>query len=183
MGTIQRTDQERLCIRGQSCTSANLEWQKETLRSTVTEVKDDSLAQLSFSLREFEEIDHFRQTKVPNIYSVHQVQRNIHCINCSRRIIQVSAARIIHCDRCGHSMRAENCCSQVCAKFTLLTPQGENIVVTTFGDTLTVNVQNVSSLSETKLAEVLLLIENVTVKYDDCKGTKCLISFKTVRLR
>lgn len=77
-----------------------------TLQSTVTEVKDDSLAQISFSPGEVEEIDHFRQVKVPNIYSVHQVQRNIHCVNCSKRIIQVSAVRIVHCDRCGHSMRA-----------------------------------------------------------------------------
>ena len=137
-----------------------------TLWSTVTEVKDDSLLQLSFSPREVEEVDHFRQVKVPNIYSVHQVQRNIHCVNYSKRIIQVSAARIIHCARCGLSMRAENCCSQVCAKFDLQTPEGENIVVTAFEGTLKATVWDVSSLSETELAEVLLLIENITVKYD-----------------
>jgi len=81
-------------------------------------------------------------------------------------------------------MRAKNCFRQVCAKFALQTPDGDNIVVTAFEDTLRATAQDVSRLSKTELAEVLFLIENVLVKCD-CNTVivKCfMISFKTANL-
>ena len=139
-----------------------------TLRSTVTPVKDNSLAQLYFPRGKL------RKSIISDKSKCRIFTQFTNCKEISLRqllrIIQLSAARIVLCDRCGHSMRAENCFSQVCAKFALQAPEGDNIIMTAFEDTLTATAQDVSSVSETELAEVLLLMEHVLVK-DDCKGS------------
>ena len=66
-----------------------------------------------------------------NIHSVQPVETFIHCLNkyCSRRLLQPSAGKIVHCDRCGYTRRSSNCTKQVCAKIVVQLDSGEQIII------------------------------------------------------
>ena len=64
-------------------------------------------------------------------------------------------------------MRADDCSTQLWAKLAIQTPEGDNVILTAFLDTLTATtVKNIPSLSDTEVAEVLLLMDNVTLNYN-----------------
>lgn len=137
-----------------------------TFRSVVTEIQDESLAQLTVSEDQINVDDPSIEFQVPNIYSVEQLQTLIHCVNCSQRIIQATAARIVHCDICQHTMSAENCKRQLHAKLLFQSPKAETLTLTAFENALSTVVENISNLSQTEIVEELLLIDNLTVKYN-----------------
>lgn len=141
-----------------------------TVRSIVTEIADDTLSKVFVSEEDLNTVDFNEVTvKVSNIHSVQAVETFIHCLNkyCSRRLLQPSAGKIVHCDRCGYTMRSSNCTKQVCAKIVIQLESGEQVNLTAFQSVLNrIFEGEISSLSETDVAEKLLLLEELTIRYN-----------------
>ena len=64
-------------------------------------------------------------------------------------------------------MRSSNCTKQVCAKIVIQLESGEQVNLTAFQSVLNrIFEGEISSLSETDVAEKLLLLEEVTIRYN-----------------
>ena len=141
-----------------------------TVRSLVTEVADGTLSKVFLSEEDLKTVECNEVTvKVSYIHSVQAVETFIHCLNkyCSRRILQPSAGKIVHCDRCGYTMRSSNCTRQVCAKIVIQLDSGEQINLTAFQSVLNrIFEGEISSLSESEVAEKLLLLEELIIRYN-----------------
>lgn len=141
-----------------------------TVRSVVTEIADDTLSKVFVSEEDLNTVDCNEVTvKVSNIHSVHPVETFIHCLNkyCSRRLLQTLVGKIVHCDRCGYTMRSSNCTKQVCAKIVIQLESGEQVTLTAFQSVLnSIFEGEISSLSETGVAEKLLLLEEIMIRYN-----------------
>ena len=142
-----------------------------TVRSVVTEIiADDTLSKVFVSEEDLNTVDCNEVTvKVSNIHSVQAVETFIHCLNkyCSKRLLQPSAGKIVHCDRCGYTMISSNCTKQVCAKIVIQLESGEQVNLTAFQSVLnSIFEGEISSLSETYVAEKLLLLEEVIIRYN-----------------
>ena len=141
-----------------------------TVRSVVTEIADETLSKVFVSEEDLKTVECNEVTvKVSNIHSVQAIETFIHCLNkyCSRRILQPSAGKIVHCDRCGYTMRSSNCTRQVCAKIVTQLDSGEQINLTAFQSVLNrIFEGEISSLSESEVAEKLLLLEELIIRYN-----------------
>ena len=106
---------------------------------------------------------------MPYIYCVEQVKSYYQCVNCSRRLLQVTgASKICRRDRCGYTMRAANCEIQMCAKLVIKPKDDEQPVhLTAFENALKTALKcDVACLSEEEIAERLLLLDELTVSYN-----------------
>ena len=84
-----------------------------TVRSVVTEIANETPSKVFVCEEDLRSLDCNEVTvKVSNIHSVQAVETFIHCLNkyCSRRILQPSEGKIVHCDRCGYTMRSTVLC-------------------------------------------------------------------------
>ena len=98
--------------------------------SVVTEIADETLSKVFVAEEDLKTVDWNEVTvKVSNIYSVQTVEVFIHCLNkyCSWRVLQLLAGKIVHCDRCGYTMRASNCTKQVSVKILIQLDSCEEI--------------------------------------------------------
>ena len=48
-------------------------------------------------------------SEIDNILSVEKVEHFSKCVNCTRKLVQVTSENIVQCDRRGHSMRLSQC--------------------------------------------------------------------------
>lgn len=141
-----------------------------TVHSVITAITDETLSKV-FVSEEHLLTDQCNEiaVKVPNIHSVKSVEKFIHCLNkyCSRRLIQTSSANIVHCDRCGYTMRSANCTEQLCAK-VVIEVDGQEIHLTAFQNVLNsiFEGQGNCTLSLTEVSEKLLLLEEINIKYN-----------------
>lgn len=140
-----------------------------TRNSVITEVMDDpTLEAVSISQEEMKSHCPLVTLEVPCIHSIESVEPFISCVNCSRKLLQPNS-KVVHCDRCGYTMRVSNCVNQLCAKIVVHNNSTENDVLhlTAFQDILEAVVQGtISSLSHTEVAEQLLLLDNLSITYN-----------------
>lgn len=127
---------------------------------------DDTLKELSVSENDIKLHSHLITIKVPNIHSVEKVESSSHCLNCARKLLQSTAGKIVHCDRCGYTMRIANCSKHLCVR-VVVESEGELIHLTAFQTTLEKIVRaDVRDGAESEIAEKLLLLDEVTITYN-----------------
>ena len=138
-----------------------------TMRSSVvTPVTDTTISQLQIPEEQLKSGNETVTATVANIHTIEKVERFIACFNCAKRILQRTSSNVVHCDWCGHTTRISNCSQYVCAKLVLYV-NGQQIHLTVFQDVLS-NVIKVdfARFSEAETAEMLLLLNNLTVAYN-----------------
>lgn len=153
------------------------EWDGKRKLSTtkeclITQNNDENLKTVSFdpSSQDNPLEDPNETIKVSNLYSVEDIQKFKQCINCSRKILQVDSGLTLYCDRCGHSARAADCKTKVCAKVVInqeLDGKNNFLHLTLFQNVLekimTIDDDNIDKQS---IGENLLLMDNVTLTYN-----------------
>ena len=106
------------------------------------------------------------------IFSIEKVERFLKCLNCKKKIIQVSSSSVVHCDRCGHTMKSLRCSIGFCARVLVDTDEGRRITLKLFEDVLQKVIgDDLCQLNESEVATKLLLFDNVHVTYDSSSGT------------
>ena len=135
-----------------------------TLRSVIRAKADDTLEEIAVCEDDIKSNTRLITVKVPNIHSVEKVETTSHCLNCGRKLLQSTASKIVHCDRCGYTMRIANCSKRLSVK-VVVESEGELIHLTAFQNTLE-KVVKCDVGGEAEIAEMLLLLDEVTVTYN-----------------
>ena len=133
-----------------------------TVDTTVKAIVDETLEQIPVT----EEIqtDDIKTINVPNIAFVQKVEKSIACKSCSRRVLQSTDAKIVHCDRCGATLRISDCRPQLCAKVVVEVPEGEQISLTIFQNVLQSVIKG--DFDNEGVAEALLGFEELKIKFN-----------------
>ena len=85
--------------------------------SVIEEASDESLKEISVPDEDIITYGKCTKVKVASIHSVESVESYYQCLNCSRKILQLSPGGFLHCDRyCRTTMRKKDCEIHVCAK-------------------------------------------------------------------
>ena len=70
------------------------------------------------------------------IFSIEKVERFLKCLNCKKKITQVSSSsvHVVHCNRCGHTgiMKSMWCSIGFCARVLINTDEGSRITLKFF---------------------------------------------------
>ena len=134
--------------------------------SVVTPVTDTTISQLQIPEEQLKSGKKTVTVTVANIHTIEKVERFIACFNCAKRILQGTSSNVVHCDWCGHTMRISNCSQYVCAKLVLYL-NDRQIHLTAFQDVLSNVIKgDFAKFSEAEIAEMLLLLNNITVAYN-----------------
>lgn len=134
--------------------------------SVVTPVTDTTISQLQIPEEQLKSGKETVTVTVANIHTIEKVERFIACFNCAKRILQGTSSNVVHCDWCGHTMRISNCSQYVCAKLVLYL-NDRQIHLTAFQDVLSNVIKgDFAKFSEAEIAEMLLLLNNITVAYN-----------------
>ena len=134
--------------------------------SVVTPVTDTTISQLQIPEEQLKSGNETVTVTVANIHTIEKVERSIACFNCAKRILQGISSNVVHCDWCGHTMRISNCSQYVCAKLVLYL-NDRQIHLTAFQDVLSNVIKgDFAKFSEAEIAEMLLLLNNITVAYN-----------------
>jgi ribosomal protein L37AE/L43A len=135
--------------------------------SLITPITDETLAEIDTPVEENNESESASITiKVQNVFSVKTISTFLQCLNCGRRVVQATAAKVIHCDRCRYTMRSADCTKKMCAQLVFQS-EDQQLHLTAFHDGLQALFQDdVNTLCENTIAETLLLQENLTLTYD-----------------
>ncbi|KAK3746515.1 hypothetical protein QZH41_007955 [Actinostola sp. cb2023] len=135
-------------------------------RSLIKLLADETLANIDIPEQDIESKSDSITITVPKIYTVENVGRFLHCLNCGRRILQATAGlKVVHCDRCRYTMRIDDCTKKVSGKL-IVQSEGQQLHLTAFEDALRTSIgNNINALSESTISEKLLLLDNITVKY------------------
>ena len=146
-----------------------------SFRTTVSSITDETATvniSPSFAGVEPESIVVESVTSNVEIFSIEKVERFLKCLNCKKKIIQVSSSLVVHCDRCGHTMKTVRCSIGFCARVLVDTDKGNRITLKLFEDVLQKVIgDDLCELNESEVATKLLLFDNVHVKYDSSSGT------------
>ena len=98
------------------------------------------------------------------------------CLNCSKKILQGTGNIVVHCDRCGSRMRIARCKKQLSVQI-IVTPKsasdGDAIDLVLCQDTLETVIKNANGLNEGELAEGLLSLGSLKVKYNTASNNVC----------
>ena len=138
-----------------------------TVNTRVTAVEDES-----FSAIAVEDRDHDRKLgedvfDIDNILSVEKVEHFSKCINCTRKLVQVTSEDIVQCDRCGHSMRLSQCERSIMAKIVAAQEDGQTVRLMIRKDVLkTILDGDINSLGEGEITKKLLMLQNLKLKYN-----------------
>ena len=80
-----------------------------SFRTTVSSITDETVTvniSPSFAGGEQKSIEAESVTSNVEIFSIEKVERFLKRLNCKKKIIQVSSSSVVHCDRCGHTMKS-----------------------------------------------------------------------------
>lgn len=106
------------------------------------------------------------------IFSIKKVKKFLRCLNCKKKIIQVSSSSAVHYDRCVHTMKSVRCSIRFCARVLVNTNEGRRITLKLFEDVLQKVIgDDLCQLTESEVATKLLLFDNVHVTYNSSSGT------------
>ena len=143
-----------------------------TKQSIITLCNEDQASLTNIDTREVDEALHSANEcviEVEHFDCVESVDTYKECHNkrCSKRIIKASSNLIIHCDQCGHSMRASDCKTNICAKVVAVHPdEGKDICLTCFSNVLGDVLEDRSTLDNQGIAEELLLLGRMSLSYN-----------------
>ena len=97
-----------------------------TTNTRVTVVEDESFS--AINVKDPDEVGLGEEViDIDSILSVEKVEHFSKCVNCTRKLVQVTSENIVQCDRCGHSMRLSQCERSVMAKI-VAKQDGDRIV-------------------------------------------------------
>ena len=85
---------------------------------------------------------------------------------CFRKILQAMGTLVVQCDRCGYSMRTVDCPIHHYALVVMKVTYGSPVYITVLNDVLEKLVPDFKNLCDSKVEEMLLLMENITITYD-----------------
>ena len=134
-----------------------------SFRTTVSSITDETATvnispTCSFAVGEPESIVVESVTSNVEIFSIEKVERFLKCLNCKKKIIQVSSSSVVHCDRCGHTMKTVRCLIRFCARVLVDTDKGSRITLKLFEDVLQKVIgDDICELNESEVATKLLL--------------------------
>ena len=131
--------------------------------TTVKAIVDETLEQITVTEEEIQ-TDNIKTINVPNIAFVQKVEKSIACKSCSRRVLQSTDAKIVHCDRCVAMLRISDCRPQLCAKVVVEVPEGEQISLTIFQNVLQSVIKG--DFDKEGVAEALLGFEELKIKFN-----------------
>ena len=136
------------------------------IESVITAMIDEDIQKVSIQKEDIQ--TNFLQTiTVSEIAFVQNIESSMCCTKCSRKVLQSTNSKIVHCDRCGCTMRIGDCKTQVCAKVEVHPSPGEQINLTIFqGNLQTVIERDVAHLSEEEISMSLLYFENLEITYN-----------------
>ena len=143
------------------CIWAGVKKVSTTMDTTVKAIVDETLNK--FQLRK-EKSRLITLNNVPNIAFVQKVEKSIACKSCSQRVLQSTDAKIIHCDRCGATLRISDCRTQMCAKVVVEIPEGEQTSLTIFQNVLQSVIKG--DFDNEGVAEALLGFEELKIKFN-----------------
>ena len=140
-----------------------------TLVSSINraEVMDESLSGIPLaSEEEIRDGSASSTLTIQNFQCVEKVESYLQCRKCSRKILQAMGTLVVRCDRCGYSMRTEDCPVRRYASVVMEVTDGSPVHVAIFNDVLEKLLPECKNLSDGEVEEMLLLMENVTITYD-----------------
>ena len=131
------------------------------------EVMDESLSGIPLATEEeIREGSASSTLTIRNFQCVEKVESYLQCRKCSRKILQAMGTLVVRCDRCGYSMRTEDCPVRRYASVVMEVTNGSPVHVAIFNDVLEKLLPECKNLSDGEVEEMLLLMENVTITYD-----------------
>ena len=147
-------------------------WQGKKKISTVTRTaisvddQADAVAQIQIDANIDEQHDQpsARTLQVQNIYAIETVETHLQCVKCSRKILQ-AAGLVVHCDRCGYTMRTSNCPKRRFAAI-VVKAEGNLLYLKVFDSVLQAFFPNYDNMADVQVAEELLLADNISLTYD-----------------
>lgn len=105
--------------------------------------------------------------EIDNILSVEKVEHFSKCVNCNRKLVQVTSENIVQCDRCGHNMRLSQCERSIMAKIVAAQEDGQTVRLMIRKDVLkTILDGDINSLGEGEITKKLLMLQNLKLKYN-----------------
>lgn len=138
-----------------------------TVNTRITVVDDDPFPEVAVQDCDDADVLGEMVLQIENILSVEKVEHFSKCRNCTRKLVQVTSEKIVRCDRCGHSMRLSQCEQSIMAKIVVAEEDGRFLTLMARKNVLeTVLDVNVNSLGEGEIAEKLLTLENLKLKYN-----------------
>jgi len=138
-----------------------------TINTRVTVVEDESFSEIAV-----EDCDDARELgeevfEIDNILSVEKVEHFSKCVNCNRKLVQVTSENIVQCDRCGHSMPLSQCERSIMAKIVAAQEDGQTVRLMIRKDVLkTILDGDINSLGEGEITKKLLMLQNLKLKYN-----------------
>lgn len=138
-----------------------------TINTRVTAEEDESLNVIAVEDRDEacklgEEV-----LEIDNILSVEKVEHFSKCVNCTRKLVQVTLENIVQCDRCGHCMRLSQCKESIIAKIVAAQEDGQTVKLMITKDVLkTILDGDINSLGEGEITKKLLTLQNLKLKYN-----------------
>ncbi|CAB4001991.1 Hypothetical predicted protein [Paramuricea clavata] len=134
-----------------------------TPSSIIVETENTEIAEIDVDVTS--EHDETELTVVvPFITSVEQIELYRICVQCSKKLLQATASLIVKCDRCTHSMVLSNCEKKMSAHITVANNNPVTLMV--LDHNLRSLISNMDEMSEEQIIETLLLLNNVSIKYD-----------------
>lgn len=92
--------------------------------------------------------------EIDNILSVEKVEHLSKCVNCTRKLVQVTSENIVQCDRCGHSMRLSQCERSIMDKIVAAQEDGQTVRLMIRKDVLnTILDGDIDSLGEGEITK------------------------------
>ena len=56
---------------------------------------------------------------IDSVSSISKVEIYFTCANCKKKLVQVSVSHVVHCDKCGHTMKLSRCKKSVLMSFVI----------------------------------------------------------------
>lgn len=138
-----------------------------TINTRVTAEEDESLNVIAVEDRDEARKLGEEVLEIDNILSVEKVEHFSKCVNCTRKLVQVTSENIVQCDRCGHRMRLSQCKQSIIAKIVAAQEDGQTVKLMITKDVLkTILDGDINSLGEGEIMKKLLALQNLKLKYN-----------------
>lgn len=137
-----------------------------TVNTRVTVVEDESFSGIAVEDRDEARILGEEVLEIDNILSVEKVEHFSKCVNCTRKLVQVTSENIVQCDRCGHSMRLSQCERSIMAKIVVPQADDQTVRLLIRKDVLMTILGDINSLGEGEITKKLLMLEHLKLKYN-----------------
>ena len=138
-----------------------------SLETVVEEIEDDVLANVHLDWEDLTETE-IQTISVSSIFSVEAVEFFSLCVQCKRRLLQMTSGSTARCDKCGHTMRLVDCLKSVSAKFVVKIEDEARITLMSHQTELQqmLGDDNIMDMDVSNIAEMILLLENIELKYN-----------------